>query len=94
MSERPKQKRWRPNARDAIFLAIVVGVVLALSLGSHERRTKPTPDDPAHIHAMSRDQCMSCHGTGGARPQPKGHTREDQCFQCHKQPRDWAGNKQ
>lgn len=91
MPDTPKQKRWQPNKRDAIFVAIVVGVVLVLSFSSNKRTTKATPNDPVHIHASSRDQCMKCHGTGSAHPQPKGHTKEDQCFLCHAQPKDWQG---
>lgn len=91
MPDTPKQKQWKPNARDAIFVVIVVAVVLVLSLSSHKRMTKATPNDATHIHATSREQCMHCHSAGGVRPQPKGHTKEDQCFLCHAQPKDWVG---
>ncbi len=91
MSE-PRQK-WKPSKRDAVFLLLVGTVVLALSLGSHERRTAATPNDKVHTHATSRSACMTCHGKGGIRPQPAGHTRADQCFQCHQQPAGWAGDR-
>ncbi len=81
--------RWRPGKRDALFLAIVAGVILLLVLGTSERTTKPVPDDDVHRHATSRAACMSCHGQGGVRPQPAGHTQADQCFQCHLQPKGW-----
>lgn len=87
------RKRWQPGKRDAIFLMIVVAVVLALSLGSHERRTVATPNDAMHIQADSRSSCLTCHGSEGVQPQPAGHTKADQCFQCHLQPMDWVGNK-
>lgn len=88
-----KGKRWRMDKRDLIFLAIVIGVVTALSLGSSERRTAPTPNDPVHRQVTTRQGCMQCHGPGGIRPQPKGHTRQEQCFQCHRQPEGWVGGK-
>jgi len=86
-----QEKSWRPGIRDAIFLGVVAAVVLALVLGSSERTTKATPDDEAHRQATSRAACMRCHGKQGVRPQPAGHTRAEQCFQCHAQPEGWAG---
>ncbi len=82
---------WQPNKRDWIFLGIVALVITALVLGTSERTTKPTPDDPVHRNATSRAACLSCHGPDGVRPQPAGHTRMDQCFQCHRQPAGWKG---
>jgi hypothetical protein len=60
-----------------------------LVLGTSERTTKPVPDDDAHRHATSRAACMVCHGAEGVHPQPQGHTKADQCFQCHAQPQGW-----
>jgi len=85
-----QERSWRPGKRDALFLAIVAGVILLLVLGSSERTTKPVPNDNTHQHATSRAACMTCHGSGGIRPQPKGHTKADQCFQCHTQPQGWG----
>jgi hypothetical protein len=83
------ENTWRPGKRDAVFLAIVAVVIMLLVLGTSERTTKPVPDDDTHKHATSRAACMVCHGTEGVRPQPQGHTKADQCFQCHAQPEGW-----
>lgn len=91
METAEKKRRWKPGKKDAIFLALVGSVVLVLVLGSSEKTTKPTPDDMVHRTATSRAQCMHCHGATGVRPQPKGHTKNDQCFLCHQQPKDWKG---
>jgi len=76
--------------KDMIFLVIVAVVILVLSLGSHERRTMPTPNDATHAQVTSRAQCLQCHDSGGIRPQPLGHTKANQCFQCHTQPKAWS----
>lgn len=91
MESEQSRRRWRPGKRDAIFVAIVAAVVVALSLGSRERRAAATPDDAVHRQVTSRQACLSCHGPGGERPQPVGHTQADQCFQCHLQPEGWQG---
>lgn len=90
MSEQQKQP-WRPGKRDFIFLLIVAAVILLLVVGSSERKTVPVPSDDVHRHASSRTACMSCHGADGAHPQPEGHTKADQCFQCHAEPEGWVG---
>jgi cytochrome c553 len=90
MNDQQKQK-WQPGKRDLLFLAIVAAVVLALVLGSSERKTKLVPNDETHRNATSRAACMSCHGQDGIRPQPQGHTLANQCFQCHQQPAGWKG---
>ena len=87
------KKSWRIGKRDSIFLLVVAVVVLALSFGSQERRTAATPDDAVHIQADSRSSCLTCHGSEGVWPQPAGHTKAYQCFQCHIQPKEWVGNK-
>lgn len=87
------KKGWKPGKRDAFFLGFVAIVVLLLVIGTSERTTKPTPNDETHRNASSRAACMECHGEGGIRPQPLYHTKADQCFQCHKQPKNWAGAK-
>ncbi|MDX8413874.1 MAG: hypothetical protein R8J85_07280 [Mariprofundales bacterium] len=92
MSE-PTSTRWRPNIRDAFFLAIVVVVVTVLALGSSERTTKAVPDDETHQNITSHDTCMACHGVNGVKPQPLGHTKGIQCFQCHTQPKQWSGGQ-
>jgi len=84
------ENTWRPGKRDAIFLAIVAAVIALLVLGTSERTTKPVPDDAMHKHATTRAACMTCHDQGGSRPQPQGHTKADQCFQCHTQPKGWS----
>ncbi len=88
MAAEPKQP-WRPGKRDVMFLAIVASVILLLVLGTSERTTKPVPNDETHRQASSRAACMACHDSSGIHPQPKGHTRADQCFQCHTQPSGW-----
>jgi len=88
MNETAKQ-RWRASRGDWVFIIIVATVVLVLALGSTERKTKATPDDAIHMHATSRSACMSCHGEDGVKPQPPGHVKADQCFQCHTQPEGW-----
>jgi hypothetical protein len=93
MPETVTKRPWRFGKRDAIALMFVVIVIIILSLGSKERRTAATPDDTVHRNVASRTECMSCHGADGVRPQPKGHTRADQCFQCHLQPPGWKGGK-
>ncbi len=79
------------NKRDTIFLMIVAAVIITLTVGSKERTTKAVPDDAIHDRVTSRAECMTCHGTEGVKPQPLGHPRADQCFQCHKQPEHWIG---
>lgn len=74
-----------------MFLGIVAAVVLLLVLGTSERTTKATPSDEIHRQATSRDACMGCHNQTGVRPMPAGHTKADQCFQCHQQPKGWVG---
>ncbi|EAU54288.1 hypothetical protein [Mariprofundus ferrooxydans] len=93
MSNGQKQS-WRPGKRDAVFLAIVATVVLVLVLGTSERTTKDVPNDEthlavAHLKKGQTQRCMECHGVKGMRPQPKGHIKGGQCFQCHVQPKDW-----
>ncbi|MDQ6976089.1 MAG: hypothetical protein Q9M22_05940 [Mariprofundaceae bacterium] len=81
--------RWRPSQGDWVFMAVVGVVIVALILGSSERKTKATPDNATHQTATSRAACMACHNTNGVRPQPAGHVKADQCFQCHSQPDSW-----
>jgi hypothetical protein len=92
METAEKKRGWKPSKKDAIFLALVGAVVLGLVLGSSKKTTKPTPDDMIHRTATSRAECMHCHGATGVRPQPKGHTKNDQCFLCHQQPKGWQGS--
>jgi len=92
MTDQPKS-RWRPGKRDALFLIVVASVVTALALGNTGRTTKSVPDDAVHQQAKSRAACMSCHGVDGVKPQPSGHTAEDQCFLCHSQPTNWKGRR-
>ncbi|GEM_PF-254883 len=92
-NKQPDEKlTWKPGKRDLLFLAIVAAVVLILTLGSSDRTTKPVPDDAIHRTVSSRAACMVCHGKGGVHPQPKGHVRSGQCFQCHLQPKGWRGS--
>jgi len=49
------------------------------------------PDNATHRAATSKAACMACHGSDGIHPQPKMHTKADQCFQCHIQPKGWKG---
>lgn len=81
---------WKPGRRDLVFLLIVAVVVLLLVLGTSERTTKPVPDDLTHRSVNSRAECMQCHSQGGVRPQPAGHIKGGQCFQCHQQPAGWG----
>ena len=80
------------NKRDSLFIITVIIVITILTVGSKERTTKAVPDDDTHKKATSRAQCMACHGSNGIKPQPLGHPKADQCFQCHKQPAHWIGN--
>jgi len=79
------------SKRDTVFIVIVAVVILFLTLGAKERTTKAVPDDAIHDQVTSRAQCMSCHGIDGVKPQPLGHPKANQCFQCHKQPDHWVG---
>jgi len=90
MADAETKKSWQLGKRDVIFLAIVGVVILLLVLGSGDRTTKAVPADATHMQATSRAACMSCHGVDGVKPQPMGHTKADQCFQCHVQPKDWG----
>ena len=93
LPEANKAKGWKPGKRDAFFLAFVAAVVVLLTLGTGERTTKPTPNDPTHQQAATRAACMECHSAEGMHPQPPHHTKADQCFQCHAQPENWIGEK-
>jgi len=89
------QHKWKPGKKDAVFLAVVIAVIVLLVLGTGERTTKPTPNDKVHTHATSREACMACHGSKGVRPRlAEHHVKNDQCFQCHTQPKGWLGKKQ
>ena len=81
---------WTPGKKDFIFLSIVAAVILILVLGTSDRTTKAVPNDATHLKVTAHDECMACHGADGIKPQPKGHTRGVQCFQCHMQPKDWG----
>jgi len=89
MSNPDEKQKWQPSKRDFIFLGVVATVILVLVLGTSDRTTKAVPSDAMHLQVTSRAQCMSCHGVDGVKPQPKGHSRADQCFQCHMQPKKW-----
>lgn len=80
---------WNPSRGDWIFIAVVAVVIITLILGSSERKTKATPNDAMHKAVTSRADCMACHNAESARPQPPGHVKADQCFQCHTQPKGW-----
>lgn len=79
------------NKRDTVFLIIVAIVIITLVAGTTERTTKAVPDNPMHNQVTSRAECMACHSAKGNRPQPLGHPKANQCFQCHKQPDHWVG---
>ncbi|MDX8393398.1 MAG: hypothetical protein R8K21_02285 [Mariprofundales bacterium] len=79
--------------RDLIFISIVIALITVLVLGSSERRTSNTPEDEIHISIKSRKQCMECHNSEGISPQPVGHLKAEQCFQCHQQPTGWQSDK-
>ena len=86
---------WKPGRRDALFLAIVATVVLLLVIGTGDRTTKPVPNDATHLAVAQlksgqTEACMGCHSAEGVHPQPQGHIRGGQCFQCHVQPADWG----
>ncbi len=90
MTDQQKLK-WQPGKRDLVFLGVIAAVVLVLVLGSSERKTKPVPADKTHLTVTTRAACMHCHGSDGISPQPQGHIRDGQCFQCHLQPKGWGG---
>jgi hypothetical protein len=79
------------NKRDNIFLIIVATVIIFLVVGANERTTKAVPDNDTHKNVTSRAECMSCHSAEAVKPQPLGHPKANQCFQCHAQPEHWAG---
>lgn len=85
------QRKWKPGKKDAIFLAVVIGVIVVLSVTGGKRTTKDTPNDAIHRAVTSHTECMKCHGPGSAHPQPVGHTKSIQCFLCHRQPKGWKG---
>ncbi len=88
------QNKWKAGKRDVIFLIIAATVIVMLVLGTGKRTTRAAPDDDTHRHAVTRAQCMRCHGSEGIRPRPRAHhVRGDQCFQCHQQPAGWVGVK-
>jgi len=87
-----QNRSWKPGKRDLMFLLIVAAVVLLLVLGTSERTTRAVPSDETHRTVTKSVQCMACHSAEGVRPQPIGHTKSDQCFQCHIQPKGWLGN--
>jgi len=90
MAESESQQKWQPSKKDMVFFAIVAAVILLLVLGTSERKTKPVPDDQTHQQVKSRAECMVCHGVDGVKRQPIGHSKADQCFQCHLQPTHWG----
>jgi len=79
------------NKHDTIFLIIIAVVIIVLVAGTTERTTKAVPDNPMHNQVTSRTECMVCHSAEGEKPQPLGHPKANQCFQCHKQPDHWVG---
>ncbi|MBN4082536.1 hypothetical protein JYT13_01875 [Mariprofundus ferrooxydans] len=89
MAESESKQKWQPGKKDMVFFAIVAAVILLLVLGTSERKTKPVPSDEMHMQVTSRAECMTCHGVEGVKPQPMGHSKADQCFQCHLQPTNW-----
>jgi len=89
MAESEPKKKWQPGKKDMVFFAVVAAVILLLVLGTSEHKTKAVPSDQTHMQATSRAQCMACHGVDGVKPQPIGHSKADQCFQCHLQPTNW-----
>jgi len=90
MAEEHKNS-WKPGKRDLFFLGVVAAVVLALVLGSTERKTIPVPSDDMHRTVTSKAACMTCHGSAGVHPQPPTHTKMERCFLCHTQPEGWVG---
>jgi hypothetical protein len=91
----PENRGWKPGKRDAFFLAFVAAVVIFLTM-SGERTTKPTPNDATHQQAAALKTiaaCMACHSADGIHPQPKRHTKTQQCFQCHIEPEMSVGAK-
>ncbi|MDX8382675.1 MAG: cytochrome c3 family protein [Ghiorsea sp.] len=75
--------------RDYIFIGIIAVVLIFLTTGAKERTTKDVPNNEMHNQVTSRAECLSCHGAEGVKPQPLGHPKANQCFQCHTQPEGW-----
>jgi len=90
MAASESKQKWQPGKKDMVFFAIVAAVILLLVLGTSDRSTKPVPSDQTHMQVTSRAECMACHGADGVKPQPMGHSKADQCFQCHLQPTNWG----
>jgi len=90
MTKQQKLK-WQVGKRDLIFLGVIGAVMLVLVLGSGERKSKPVPVDKIHLTVTTKAACMHCHGSDGISPQPKGHIKGGQCFQCHLEPKGWRG---
>jgi len=92
MTEKQKQS-WKPGKRDLLFLGIIAAVVIALVLGTSERKTTPAPNDEVHRTTTSKAACLACHGADGVSPRQAKHTQVDKCFLCHMQPEGWVGDK-
>lgn len=90
MAESKSKQTWQPGRKDMVFFAIVAAVILLLVLGTGDRSTKSVPSDQTHLQVKSRAECMACHAVDSVKPQPMGHTKADQCFQCHLQPKTWG----
>lgn len=84
-----QQKSWTPGKRDLMFLAMVAAVILLLILGTGDRTTAAVPSDDVHRTTSSRAACVSCHWPDGDQPAAGKHfhSKADQCFQCHAEPR-------
>ena len=80
--------------RDWIFLALIVGLLGALFMGTGKEKAKNVPDDGKHsrfygaMHTGGdrlevEKGCAACHGIP-SRPLPKAHPPKEQCLLCHK----------
>ena len=77
--------------RDIVFVVIVVFVVGGLYFLSTRARTpRAMPANPAHLNAVTRDQCLACHKSEKLAELEKAHRHPGKwkdekisCLQCH-----------
>lgn len=77
--------------RDIVFVVIVVFVVGGLYFLSTRARTpRAMPANPAHLNAVTRDQCLACHQPEKLAELEKAHRHPGKwkdekvsCLQCH-----------
>ncbi len=71
--------------RKQALLLLALGLVAALVLLLTLRNRQPPflPDDPEHRRGATVDECLACHGPGGAAPRSPNHPLGRDCLRCH-----------